>query len=73
MRKNITKPDRIARFIVGVLLLGLFGALPSPWRYLTLIGLIPLGTALIGSCPIYTATGWNRQSQPERKAPHGGA
>ena len=63
MRANITMPDRITRLIVGVLLLGLFGALPSPWRYLTLIGLFPLGTALLGSCPIYRFTGWNRQAQ----------
>jgi hypothetical protein len=63
MRANITMPDRLARLIVGALLLGLFGALPSPWRYLTLIGLFPLGTALLGSCPIYTFTGWNGQAR----------
>jgi hypothetical protein len=51
------------RLIIGVLLLGLFGALPSPWKYLTLIGLIPFGTALTGYCPLYAAIGWNRQDE----------
>ncbi|HET8623502.1 MAG TPA: DUF2892 domain-containing protein [Gemmatimonadales bacterium] len=59
MLRNITKPERVFRLIVGVVILGLFGALPSPWKYLTLVGLIPLGTALTGSCPIYSAIGWN--------------
>ena len=60
MQVNVTRTDRVLRLILGVLLLGLFGALPSPWRYLTLIGLIPLGSALTGFCPIYGALGWNR-------------
>ncbi|HEU4647704.1 MAG TPA: DUF2892 domain-containing protein [Gemmatimonadales bacterium] len=71
MRTNITLPDRFARFIAGVLLLGLFGALPSPWRYVTLIGLFPLGTALIGSCPLYTFAGWNRRQETMREVQHG--
>jgi len=32
--------DRGARLVIGVALLGLYGALESPWRYLTLLGLI---------------------------------
>jgi hypothetical protein len=64
MLVNVTRPDRLIRFVAGVVLLGLFGALPSPWRYLTLIGLIPLGTAITGSCPIYAALGWNRRERP---------
>lgn len=60
MTRNIGTFERIARLIVGVLILGLYGALPSPWRYITLIGLIPLGTALTGFCPIYTRLGRNR-------------
>ncbi|HEX2449582.1 MAG TPA: DUF2892 domain-containing protein [Gemmatimonadales bacterium] len=65
MVRNVTTPERVFRLIVGVALLGLFGALPSPWKYLTLIGLIPLGTALTGSCPIYSAIGWNQSASPK--------
>ena len=68
MQVNVTRPDRVFRLTLGVLLLGLFGALPSPWRYLTLVGLIPLGSALTGFCPIYAALGWNRRAKS-----HGGS
>ena len=52
MRTNIGKAERVLRLIVGVMILGLYGALPEPWRYLTLIGLIPFGSAITGTCPI---------------------
>jgi hypothetical protein len=60
MRTNVTKGDRVLRLVVGGLILGLYGALPTPWRYLTPVGLIPLGTSLTGFCPLYAAVGWNR-------------
>jgi hypothetical protein len=58
MVRNLGMIERFARVIVGIALLGLFGALPTPWRYLTLIGLIPFGTGLLGHCPVYRAFGW---------------
>ena len=63
MLRNITTPDRLVRLVIGVVLLGLFGALDPPWKYFTLIGLIPLGTALTGYCPAYEAIGWNRHAK----------
>jgi hypothetical protein len=63
MLRNVTPSDRAIRFILGLGLLGLFGALDSPWKYLALIGLIPLGTALTGHCPLYATLGWNRQAK----------
>ena len=57
MTRNIGTLDRIIRFIIGVGILGLYGALAAPWKYLALIGLVPLGTALTGSCPIYSMLG----------------
>lgn len=58
MFRNLGMPERIARIVVGLMVLGLFGALDAPWKYVTLIGLIPLGTGLIGECPLYRALGW---------------
>ena len=58
MVRNLGTIERISRIVVGAVLLGLFGALSAPWRYLTLVGLIPLGTGLLGSCPVYRALGW---------------
>lgn len=46
--------DRALRLVIGVAALSFFGALPSPWRYLTLLGLPVIGTALVGWCPIYS-------------------
>ena len=57
MRRNIGTLDRIIRLVIGLMILGLYGALEPPLRYLTLVGLIPLGTALLGSCPIYSLLG----------------
>jgi hypothetical protein len=52
--------ERGARLLLGVMILGLYGALPEPWRYLTLVGLIPFGTALTGYCPVWAALGHKR-------------
>ena len=57
MRRNLGTLDRLVRFAVGVLLLGLYGALNPPLRYFSLLGLLPLGTALTGNCPLYTLLG----------------
>lgn len=57
---NVGRIERVVRGIVGIMILGLYGALPSPWRYITLIGLIPLASALTGFCPIYARLGYNR-------------
>jgi hypothetical protein len=55
--RNIGTVDRAIRVVVGILLLGLYGGLLAPWKYLALIGLIPVGTALTGNCPLYTLLG----------------
>lgn len=57
--RNLSTGDRVFRLLAGVAILGLYGALEPPLRYLTLIGLIPFGTALTGFCPLYALLGWN--------------
>ncbi len=57
MRRNVGTVDRVVRIILGILILGLYGAIDPPWRYLTLIGLVPLGTGLLGNCPLYSLLG----------------
>ena len=51
--KNMGKTDRIIRAILGIGLLSLLFILEGNSRYWGLIGLIPLGTAIIGICPLY--------------------
>lgn len=57
MKRNMGTLDRGIRLVIGILVLGLYGALDPPWKYLTLLGLIPLGTALTGVCPAYSLLG----------------
>lgn len=57
MTRNMGKLDRSLRLIAGILLLGLYGALEPPARYFTLVGLVFLGTALTGNCPLYSVLG----------------
>ena len=67
MVRNLGTIERLARITAGVALLGLFGALPTPWRYLALIGLLPFGTGLLGHCPVYRALGLKSESHAQRK------
>jgi len=55
MKKNIGTVDRVIRTIIGVFVLSLiFWGPKSLWG---LLGIIPLGTALIGWCLPYTLLG----------------
>jgi Inner membrane protein YgaP-like, transmembrane domain len=58
MERNEGWPDRITRFVAGVMLLGLYGALAVPWKYLTLTGLVLIATAMTGYCPLYSLAGF---------------
>ena len=47
--------DRVARVALGVTLLTLaFVGPQTPWGFL---GIVPLATGLLGSCPVYTIFG----------------
>jgi hypothetical protein len=55
MGKNVGSVDRTVRIVVGLLLISLVFVGPAtPWGW---IGLIPLATALLGWCPLYTVLG----------------
>jgi len=57
MTKNVGSIDRAARIIVGLGLLSMFMFVGSGWKWLGLIGLVPLLTALVGWCPAYGVLG----------------
>ena len=57
MVRNLSTTERVIRLVAAAMVLGLYGALPSPLRYLALAGLIPLGTGLRGQSPVYHAIG----------------
>jgi hypothetical protein len=60
--------DRALRIIVGLgLLLWFFlGQGEGFWHYAKLIGVVPLATGLMGSCPVYSILGIN--TCPMKKA-----
>lgn len=52
MNKNIGIADKIIRLIVGFALLGIYFWGPqTAWG---LIGIVPILTALVGYCPVYS-------------------
>ena len=52
---NVGTIDRVARIVVGIIALALVFVGPkSLWG---LVGLIPLATGAIGTCPLYSALG----------------
>ena len=56
MKKNIGNLDRILRLVIGVAIAA-FGVMNQSW--FGLIAIIPIGTALISTCPLYLPLGLN--------------
>lgn len=61
MPTNVGNIDRLFRIVLGIALLAwALGFIPgiaaSVWGW---IGIIPLATALMGSCPVYSILGVN--------------
>lgn len=55
--KNIGSIDKIIRFIVGIVLLSLLFFVNGNLKYWGLIGIIPILTAILGYCPLYSILG----------------
>lgn len=57
--KNVGNVDRISRIIVGVgLIAGFFlNDGDSVWRYAYWLGIIPLVTGVLSTCPLYSVIG----------------
>ncbi|SOE14381.1 hypothetical protein SAMN05877838_0990 [Hoeflea halophila] len=67
LKNNVGGLDRAMRVMAGLILLGLFFAYAdASWRYLALIGVIPLLTGLFGTCPLYSLLGLS--TCPAKKA-----
>ena len=53
--KNVGTIDRVLRIVVGLALISIVFVGPqTPWGW---IGGVPLATALIGYCPLYSVLG----------------
>ena len=65
MKKNVGKTDQWIRIGAGVVLLVLVVVVQSDWRWLGLIGLIPLITGIAATCPIYSLLGIHTNQKKE--------
>jgi Protein of unknown function (DUF2892) len=56
---NVGGIDRILRIVLGLALLAWFflGNGQGAWHYAALIGIVPLATGLLGTCPLYSILG----------------
>ena len=60
MTANVGSIDRIARIIIGLLLIAYaipLGFAQTGWNWVGWIGVVPLLTAFFGFCPLYTLLG----------------
>lgn len=57
MMKNVGTIDRILRIVIGLVLLSLLFLLDGNARWFGLIGIVPLATAGLSWCPLYTLLG----------------
>ncbi len=58
---NVGTIDRVVRVVLGLGLLSLTVVGPAtPWG---LLGIVPLLTAAVGSCPLYTALGLSTKAR----------
>lgn len=57
MNTNVGAFDRVVRVVLGLALLSAVFLLDGSARWLGLIGLVPIVTAAVSFCPLYTVLG----------------
>ncbi|GAB5510605.1 MAG: DUF2892 domain-containing protein [Hyphomicrobiales bacterium] len=57
--KNVGTFDRLIRIVIGVALLAfaVMGPADISWKWIGYIGIIPLLTAFLSTCPLYSILG----------------
>ena len=69
MSINVGTIDRIARVVVGLVLIAFAFGLIWPatgWNWVGWIGIIPLATGAVGSCPLYSVLGLSSCPAPKK-------
>ena len=69
MKINVGTIDRIVRVIVGLALIAFALGFVWPgtgWNWVGWIGVIPLATGAVGSCPLYSALGMSTCPAPKK-------
>jgi len=71
IQPNVGKLDATIRYIIGIALLVMVVLVQSPWRWVGLIGIVPIATAAINFCPLWRLLGINTQEHGH--GPHSAA
>lgn len=59
MQTNMGKMDAGLRYIIGFVLVGVLLLVEGPWRWIGLLGIVLIATAVINFCPAYRIFGIN--------------
>ena len=65
MNTNVGTADRIIRVMLGLALLSAIFLLDGKERWFGLIGIVPLLTAIVRFCPLYTVLGIRTCAAPK--------
>lgn len=57
MKQNVSPTDKSIRLVLAAVLFSLIFVLQGNLRWIGLIGIVPLLTGMIGTCPIYMLLG----------------
>ncbi len=57
MPVNVGSADKVIRIVMGIVLLSLIYFLSGNIRWVGLIGIVPIMTARVGWCPLYSLLG----------------
>jgi len=69
MKINVATIDRVVRVIVGLALIAFAFGLIWPatgWNWVGWVGIIPLATGALGSCPLYSVLGLSTCAMPKK-------
>ena len=59
MKANVGNTEKVIRIIIAIVLFSMWLFLEGNMRYIALVGIIPLVTALFSFCPLWTVFGIN--------------
>ena len=71
MVKNVGNIDRIVRVVIGLILIAYaipFGFPSTSWNWVGWIGVVPIITAFVGTCPAYSVLGVSTCTVGTRKS-----
>lgn len=58
MQTNVGSTDRLIRIVLGLVLIGAFLFLASPWNYVALVaGIVSVATGVLRFCGLYRLLG----------------